>query len=74
MSLLSKKERQQLELFGVEQQDKLPAPMWMQTLGSDAMKLLLLACFSIIALNIASAVIDREIQLQQQQKVLRGMK
>lgn len=67
-------ERKQLELLGLEQQEKLPTPMWLQTMGHDALKLLLLACGIIIALNIASAVIDREIQLQQQQKVLRGMK
>ena len=67
-------ERKQLELLDLEQQEKLSTPAWLQTLGGDAMRLLLLACGIIIALNIASVVIDREIQLQQQQKVLRWMK
>lgn len=67
-------ERKQLELLGLEQQEQLPTPMWMESLGGVVMRLLLLTCFSFVALNIAATVIDREIQMQQQQKVLRGMK
>lgn len=45
----------------------LPTPMWMQETAAWAVKLLLLVCFSIVALNIAAAVVDREQQLQHQQ-------
>jgi hypothetical protein len=61
-------ERRQLELLGLEQQEQLPTPMRLRTMGGDVAKLLLLIAFSIIALNIASVVIDRELHLQQQQK------
>lgn len=72
MSFLTKKERRQLELLGVEPEArKLPVPMWIQSAAVGATKLLLMATFAAVAMNIAASVVNREIIMQKQQEALR---
>jgi len=75
-NLLTDKQRRQLELCGIEpEQRQLPTPIWMQAFSSAIVKAVAVLALLILGANIAEWTVRREHELQQQQKtILRSIK
>ena len=76
MSLLTDKQRRQLELCGIQPEKRqLPSPLWMEFFSAGLIRAVFLLLLTVAAVSIADYASHREQQLQQQQKtMLRGVK